>query len=789
MPLWAVETILVGTIRDAGTGEPMSNVSVYFRGTKIGTVSNEEGFFYLHVDVNAKVKLVVSAVGYQKQQYDIEPGQSAAIEVLLMEKVSELATIVAMPGENPAVAIMEQVRAHRRQNEHAVSRELSGKSRYFISDIQPRHLKHRLWKNLEGGMVQMADSSYLMPLPTTGYAEYMVPLPEHLNFYETTIPFLSSSFLSPLAASGNSFYRYYLIDSAVVRYGALREKHYRIHFLPKNTFNPTLSGLLEVDSATYALREVRASMPREANVNYLTALQYSASFDASNHLQNEQMAALLEMAVKSDTSRLFPSLLATRMQAAEQLVTPDTLVALDSAMSAFVASVESQKPMLYPDDSVMQAMQDSLLEHPLFRFARWAAKLCYTGYIPTGTPVDIGRVTEIISYTPQEQLHLGLPFRTNESLWKHVSLGGYIGYGFRDRAIKYKAELQVLLPTEKRHLLGLSYSDRYAYTEVSALDALKNENGYDEANLRFTSWLLNGVYYNQSTAYNSAARRRELKFYSVNSWLTGLGSVPSVETQLSVQLGRQGYGDPMLYYYYDMPSYRYASLRGLLRLGWHEKVADFYMQRRYLYSKYPTLYIGAEVGSYSFDEQSVGAMPSSSYHMFGLLHCMVRQDVALGMGGTLSYLAEAGLVLGKVPYPLLAIIDGNQGYTYSPERFTLMNNYQYAADRYLLLHLNWNGRGILFNQIPGVRYLRLHELVEAKMAYGGLSDKHRSVLPFPAARTAESLQPLSMPYVELGVGLGNIFRIGEVYSVWRLTNREDLSAARWAIRFRLHVGM
>lgn len=788
LPVWAVETRIVGTIHDAGTGQPLSNVQIYFRGTKIGTTSNDEGFFHLHVDMQSKAKLVFTAIGYQSQTYEIVPGAMAGLEVVMEERVYALTEAIAMPGSNPALVLMANVRARRQTNDIAVG-EWTSTNHHFISDIQARHLRKRLWHNMEEGMVQMADSTYLLPLPEQGYEQYMIALPEHLNFYQSNIPILSSTFLSPLAASANTFYHFYLLDSTVIRYGEQTEKHYRVHFLPKNTFNPTLSGVLEIDSATCALRRINATMPREANINYLTAMQYDAEYGPASDLIREQISALMEISVKADTNHIFPSLLVTRVGKAKNSSIsstnslPDTLLASDPTISAFL-DYRKPKP-LTPNipDSIVTSAQQSIMDMPLYKVARWVAQTAYTGYMPTGTVVDIGNIANIVGYSRWEGLHMGLPFRTNQKLWQHVALGGYIGYGLRDRAIKYRAELLVDLPTSRRHVAGLVCSDDYIQTEVSTMDALKFENSLSGQNLHFTSFVLNSVYYHPETAVSSAARRREVRFYTENDWRSSDGAQPAVETQFSVQLGQQGYGDPTNYHYYDMPSFGYSSLQAMIRLSWHEQVSDFYMRRYHLFSSFPTVYLGAEIGSYTMRQ---GTNTGGDYHMYGNIKCMVRQDVALGMAGQLSYLAEAGLILGQVPYPLLAIMNGNQGVTYAAERFTLMNQYQYMADRYLLLHLNWDGRGILFNQIPGVRYIRLHELVEAKIAYGGLSSKHASVLPLPANTATQSLQ---VPYLEVGVGLGNILRIADVYSVWRLTHRDDNSAALWAIRFRLHLGL
>ena len=48
-PLMAVETIIVGEIVNETTGEPIPNVNIRFRGTKIGTTSDENGSYALRV--------------------------------------------------------------------------------------------------------------------------------------------------------------------------------------------------------------------------------------------------------------------------------------------------------------------------------------------------------------------------------------------------------------------------------------------------------------------------------------------------------------------------------------------------------------------------------------------------------------------------------------------------------------------------------------------------------------------------------------------------------------------
>ena len=793
----AEETIILGTVASAGTGEVIPNASVYFKGTKLGTATDNDGFFYMRVDVLQPVKLVVSAVGYRKQTFDIRPGESAGIEVRLLEQNNLLRDVEAMASDRQVNALMARVRAERKTNAEKQEEQEIGTMRYFISDIRPRQLKHRLWHSMQSGMIQQQDSSYVLPLPADGFVAGVLPLPDHFSFYRPTIPFHTVSFVSPLAGESNAFYHFYLLDSLSVIYGDKAEKHYRIHFLPRNTFNPLMEGVIEVDSATAALRRVDATMPREVNINYLNALHYNATYSPEGALCEERIAALMETEIKADTTKLFPSLYGIREYRSARPALPDTLQHADSAITAFIKSKEPAPLPSLPDDSLLQAADHSLQFSHVYRVARWAAELIMTGYIPTGTAVDIGRINDIIGGSHQENLYLGLPFKTNERMSRYVSLSGGVMYGFRDRGVKYNAAIQLMLPASRRHLITLSVRDRYANIDVHDFEALRNENGWTTRNYNFSSYVFRNLYYNKQTAVNNAARMREVRLSFEDDWRGSKGTLPGVETTLSVQLGRQSYGNPELYHYYDMPSFPYASVRGLVRLGWNEKAADFFTIRKRYPGYLPTLYLGAELGSYRLDASSTFAnnallVSGNGYHLYGRLNIMLRQHLPLGIGGTLNYTFEAGLVLGKVPYPFLSYMNGNQGFTYQPERFTLMNNMQYAADRYLLLQVDWDGRGILFSQIPGVRYARLHELAELKMAYGALSDRHRSVIDYrdPAlGYPAATFMPLNVPYVEAGVEIGNILRIGEVWAVWRLTHHDDPTAAWWAIRFRLHFAL
>jgi len=773
--LRAQETIVVGEVYDANTGEPLSNVNIYLQGTQEGTTTNAEGMFLLREELERARTMVVSAVGYHTERFTIEPHTQSGIDIALREKVGTLAEVFVVPNENPALALMEKVRARRAANRRMVAEDAAtGSTALYVSDIQSRNLKRNLWKSLQSGMIQQEDSSYLVPLywrqqttdtvreeatllTVTDYQLLLGQIPSTFDFYANSMPFLSTSMLSPLAASGNTYYTYFLVDSVWVG----EEKRYQVRFKTKNPFYATFNGEMLIDSATCALRSIEVKMPAQTSINYLKGLSVHQTFTADNQLRDEQVNMLMDFAVKAplgnDTTHIFPTLLLTRGTKLQH---------------------EENTPQNYvpeQDDMILPAL-DSLNNTPLFKTAKLLAYVVQTGCIPTSKYVEIGKVHHVFKLSKFEGLRVGIPLRTTDDLWKNVCLEAMVAYGMGDRAWKGFGQINVALPTERRHTMFVRYADEYMYADVDDFSEYLRENIVFNKQINIVTRLMQSLTFNPDYYYNTMSRRREARLQFSDEWNSYL------ETQAYVKLGRMGYGEPTSRYN-AQPSFSYSTIGASARISFNERKVDTYFERRHIYNHLPVIYLGAELGSYRMDDMS-------SYRMYGNLQLMVRHDVDLGIGGELDYLVQAGLVFGRVPYPLLYHFAGNQTHTFEPHRFSLMNNYQYAADQYVALQAHWNGKGVLFNLIPGVRYLRLRELVELKMAYGGLRQDHQQVLTFPTTQTGHgTMRAMQVPYVEMGVGIGNILRIGEVYGVFRLTQINDPASPWWAVRFRLHLAM
>lgn len=756
-PIMAVETVIVGEVRDETTGDPIPNVNIHFRGTKIGTTSDKSGAYALRVDMTAKSQLVFSAVGYYTQRYDIEPGVMSGLQVTMREKSAVLTEVVVAPHENPALGILRQVRAHRAEHDRTMHPEWTEKvereQTLYISHIRKRHLRRALWRSLQTGMMAQDDSTYILPLyretqsfrlsgsemipandqrtealilSTTDYSA-LIGGEGNLNFYANSVSLMNQSFLSPLASNGNLYYRYY-IDEWTTKDSLLA-----INFRTRNPFYATFNGQMLIDTATFALRAISAYVPAEVAVNYVNNLHVVQVLGKDDRLDKEHISVLLDVAIKTElNNKPFPTLLLT--------------TSLTNPEASTMPEVEMPTQQRFDVNRIVAATDSlwtKLKATPVMRTASWVASIISTGYIPTGTAIDIGHIEEILQVNNDEGVHFGLPFRTNEKLCKWFSMEASVGYGIRDRSAKGMGRLSFDLPTPRKNILQLEYNNRYVWSEVDDFDRLLRENSMGWGFMDFTAYAFESIH-RDSLYVNTRIRSQQIQLHWFADWS------PNVETHAYARVG----------WLAGLP---YQSLSGIVRLSWGERKYDGYFMRRYAYSsRYPVLFLGAEANHW---EEGV----------FAHLRLMLTHHANLGMGGKLTYALQTGTLLGRIPHVMLAQMNANQGYAYDPYRFSFLHGGQMMADKYVTLQGEWNGMGILFNLIPGIRWMHMRELVEGKVAYTHLSAKNATETEYKSG---------SQWYTEVGVGIGNILRICDVYSIWSITPKVE-----WTMRFRIHLSL
>ena len=765
--LTAQETVVVGQVLNSVDKSPISSVSIYFKNTIKGVHSDMNGYFIIR-STGKETTIVFSSVGFKTREIKIKPGQSVGLEMELDEQNTLLQDVLILPGSNPALEWMKKVRYLKKRNDDTRQPNFqtlcTEQNLVLLSKINLRSFNKHIFDQLRKGKLNQTDSAIVIPLymaeskfeltgkgkkqlskntfssPETGaeiIAKLVGDMEVNLNFYDNSITVFGKSMVSPLSSIGNAYYDYYLIDSLHTDTG----KQFEIHFRTKNSKNLAFDGQLWIDSSSLALTRIEADLPLQANINYIHNLHISQKFiPLSNKCwtrSTESLTLNLTYELLADSLNPKPDIFITRTASF------NTKDSIGHQCDTFAKSEYTQ--------ATLNEKLEDLGNTPLLRTAKWLGKIILTGYIPLGK-IDLGKIQQLARVTDIEGLRLNFPFRTNEKLWKNISLGGYVGYGFGNKEMKYSGIAQFRLPTEKRRIIGINYTNDYRIINYDYNNLIYYENplvtgDVDIANTIFSDW--------------SADRMNERKEFTLtfsNDWNS------DIETNFFLRSNQIFSNDslPMD----NIASLKYQSATAETRFSFGERTYNDHLQRIYISNNKPVLYSTLELGKYQ-----LGATSGNYGKLTGAIKHFVNVDL-----GQFNYLAEAGWIFGNVPYSLLQIPFGNDKGGYSFRSFNLMHLMEYATDKYLILHTEFILNGLILNQIPLIKILNLREMCSFNMAYGGLSDSHKNILTFP-----NYLKPLSKPYMEVGVGVTNILHILTIQSVWRLNDLQKPGVVPWKI--------
>jgi hypothetical protein len=773
----AEETVVVGQVYNKTDNSPIAQVNVVFKNTTKGTKTNDEGYFLIR-NSSKETTLVFSSIGYKSQEIRVKHGQSVGLEVKLEEQNTLLQELFITPGSNPALDWMKKIRLLKKINDVTKNSQFKSQSTeqnlILLNKINQQNISKRIFKQLKNGSLSKADSVLTVPLymteckyqivsgskkeiskrvfSSTTKSENILELLtaqtiENINFYDNAITIFGKNMISPLSNMGFSFYNYYLADSINSDFG----KQYEIHFISKNTKNLAFNGRFLFDSATLALTKIEAELPSTANINFIRNLHISQKFEhlPSNQWtrKNEELALNMNYELLGDSINSRPEIFIKRSTSYNY---SDSLI---NSTNNFAQSNYDQNTL----DEKLIAMNNT----PVLRTAKWLADIIFTGYIPMGK-IDIGKIQNLARLTEIEGLRINLPLKTNQNLWKNISIGGYAGYCTKTNEIKYSSSNKFRLPGEKRRIVGITYTNDYRTINFDYNNFIYHENPLVTADKDIANTII-GFHYG-----NRMNLRKEFAVSFSNDWNS------DIESNLYIR-SNQLFGNadlPMTNGNAVLSSVIQQSATIETRFSFGERTYEDHLQRIYIGNNKPILYSVFEFGKYKM------GVTTGNY---GKASAAIKQNIRLDFG-QFNYVAEAGCVIGKVPYTLLQIPLGSNTGGYGFYSFNLMQLMEFANDKYINLHSELTLNGLILNQIPLVKKLNLREICSFKMMYGSLSNSHESILNFPSY-----LGPLSKPYMEVGVGITNILHLFTFQSVWRLNDLDKQGVIPWKIMGSLNL--
>lgn len=474
----AQETRGTAQIIDQSTRLPIPFVHVKAKGKESsGTTSDVLGVFSVKVFEKDEV-LIFSHVGYKKLELSYQDVlEKASIE--LTPLVIEIQEFEFTAGENPAIPIVKMAVQNRKLNNpdllesyryasyNKVVMTLDGISEDPLED-------NSSLKFLDGGHLFMSESSSEVKFKKPGRRNETVLATklsgienpmfaavsttfQPFSLYTDHIKVLEIPFVNPISDDGLRKYDFYLEDSLMTESG----KSYLISFLPKSGKSYHLGkGLVYISSTRYALENFLFK-PADDSGQIDFEIQQKNRFDGT-HWFPEQMNSIYlfkELDLEGRKGKLINQTFISEVGIND--------IPATQKISAVDVTYNIQKE---PDWTVLR--KDSLTTREYLTYDRFdnldpktkrilnrgANVLAYlsTGRIPLGV-VDLvpRRVLRINEF---EGVGLGLGLATNDRISELFRLGGYVRYGFRDRAWKYGGNLEFFLNPEQDTRFQFSYS-------------------------------------------------------------------------------------------------------------------------------------------------------------------------------------------------------------------------------------------------------------------------------------------------------------------------------------------
>ena len=771
----AQETMVMGQVLTATDRTPIESVNIAFKNSTNAVQTNNEGYFLLKKK-GLSLIVVFSAVGYKTKELRVKPGKSNGVEVLLEKEEVMLQEVFVKQNSGLALAWIKKIKDKKAENDLWAHPNfvMNGKDELLVELNQiPEIYKQDPFEISKNPKSKLADSSSMIPLFVGEYkfqqrgrektiveekifnspkafekllSTMLLGVKNNFNFYDNTVQIFGKGIVSPLAQGGTIFYNYYLTDSFSTHLG----KQYEINFRTKNPKNLAFIGKLRFDSTTMAITQIEANLPSSSNINYINKLQIIQHF---KRLPSNKWSCNSEVfKVNMDYSMVRDS----------NIRTPEMRI-LRATHYQLADSVLVQPRAFAQSNYTLKRLEERLEELNTtseFKTAKWITSAVMTGYIPVGM-VDIGKIQSLVRVNNLEGVRVTLPLQTNEQLMKNMSVGGFVGYGFGNGQIRYSAMGNIKFPSIKKRILGLQYTNDYRRIDYNYNNFVLRESPFLSGDEDVVSSIFG------ANAADKLSLRKEFTLTLSNDWNN------DVESHLLFRSNT-------LYSNHNLPMFNGAeqfthiaqqSITAYTRISFSETSYEDHLRRIYAGNNKPDIYLTGELGQFSM---------ANNYGAYGKFVASIKHKQRF-IFGKINYLAEAGTLLGTVPYPLL-LHPSAKNFGYSFYSFNRMNYLEYASDKYISMHSELILDGLIFNQIPIVKQLNFREMFTCKMIYGSLNNDHKTLMDFPV-----NLKPLHEPYTEIGVGVTNVLRLFCIQYIWQFGNNTNINPNAGVLRATVSV--
>ncbi|MCB4806723.1 DUF5686 and carboxypeptidase regulatory-like domain-containing protein [Tamlana sp. 62-3] len=786
--------------------QPVSFANVIFKGSTQGTITDENGKFYLESDESWS-DLVVSFIGYETLNIHLDKKVNYDLKFILKEETSQLDQVVIFTGKqskknNPAIDLLRKIWEHKRSNGLKQFKQYQydkyEKVEFDINSIDSALVKSNLFKGMEFVFDHVDTSNVTgkayLPMfineavskvygdnqlnktkevlegnKNSGFSDNQIiidfvnDLYNDFSVYDNYLKFFDKSFVSPLSRTGISTYNYVLTDSSFID----DKWCYNIVYYPRRKNELTFKGDFWVADTTYAIKEINLQASKSANINWVKDIYIEQEFEVLTDslflVKRDYMMSDFSFS-KKDQARGIYGKRTTIYNNYKFDIAKDKKF-YDREVYNYNKDVynrddefwaNNRLEELNKDEKGVYKMLDTLKTVKKFQRLYNLGSILASGYIEFNTlPLDYGPIFSTFGFNEVEGLRLRAGGRTYfgpNDLWR---LEGFTAYGFRDDKFKYGISGKWLL--DKRSRLIISGGNRRDVEQIGAslttsTDVLGRSLASSSVVGTSTNDKLTSI--NLSSLAIEAEPWRNVIFRVSGNYRTLESASPTFSLD---------YNTP------DGIASQIKQFESSLSLSYYpkRKMTGFGVERRVANDDFPSLFAQVTRGDKGvFDSDFDYTKLQFSY----------IQPWQIGGFGRLTTTIEAGKTFGEVPLGLLSVIPGNQSYFSIYNTFSQLDFYEFVTDTYASFHFQHNFNGRLFSRIPLLRTLNLREIVSIRGAWGDISQENIEINNVPSnLNNIPLIAPKNEPYYEYSVGIGNIFKVFRIDFNFRGNYKDDLA--------------
>lgn len=791
----AADIEISGIVKDQNTGEGIPFATIFFPGTSVGTAADVDGNFTFTVKKLPGDSLRFQAIGYdQVSRYLDKRKNKFSLLIEMVRGENMLEEFVFHAGEDPAVLLLKQIIAHKPANNpdrtqnykyevynklevdlQRLSREQfeklpipymkrfsfiydnmdsTSEEKPFLPFYFTETLSDYYFQRTPKKMKEFIKASQVKGVKNESVTRFMGSMYQNLNAYDNFIPVFDKQFVSPISNQGLFYYKYKIKDTQT----AYNHSIILVQFTPRRNGENCFYGDFWVVDSIFALQRISMEVPKDANINWVSRVSLYQEFapvqDSIWFTIKDKFiadfAAPYGMKLPGFIGRKTTSYrdIDINDPAIETVVNnpkyKEDVIVSDTARDATEAFWrQARHDSLTKNEKAIYHMIDTLESLPVFTRYKNMIKFIASGVKEFG-PIELGPYWNVYSTNPIEGTRWRFSMGTTTKFSKNLYLNGYLAYGTKDDAFKYRVTGLWLLSRHPRmyiygtHTHDIDRSTSY-YDQVGNDNIFSNlfrKNGVpwklaftDDSRLEFFKEYFNGFSHMISFIHKDFDPYEPLPSYNIFKDEEGFPVRNVVSTEVNIRL----------------------------RFAYKEKFLEGNYYRFSLGTKFPVIEARYGVG--------LKGVLNSGYE-YQKLSLSISDEAKIAPLGSLYYNVFAGKYFGTLPYPLLEVHPGNEFHYYNKYAFNMMNRFEFISDQYAGVNLEHTIGGGVFNYIPYLKKAKLRQFWTAKVLYGSLNDANRQLnlgkgYPF---RTLEK-----DPYIELGTGVANILQLFRIDFVWRVS--------------------